>query len=160
CMLSSLGAQVPGFPVGIPNAIAAPLLAYIAAVASWCGRPSWACLEVEIGVRALVASYLGLTGAVIAFPVLLRKRRIAALRRLRSPKDPRRNGLRLPRRGKASQWRRRPLVVGVAFLVAIALVRLGTAGGESSAAPPFGLRVSVLDVGQGDAILLQPAAAP
>jgi competence protein ComEC len=36
-MLSSIGAQVPGFPVAAPNAIAAPLLAYIAAVASWCG---------------------------------------------------------------------------------------------------------------------------
>ena len=62
-MLSSIGApgaRLPGRP--IPNALAAPLLAYIAAVASWCGRPGWACLEVELGVRGLIASYVALAG--------------------------------------------------------------------------------------------------
>jgi competence protein ComEC len=44
-------------------------------------------------------------------------------------------------------------------LTAIALGYLG-AGGESPAASAAGLRVDVLDVGQGDAILLRPASAP
>ena len=37
---------------------------------------------------------------------------------------------------------------------------IGTGGGTGRASPISGLRVSVLDVGQGDAILLQPAGAP
>ena len=36
---------------------------------------------------------------------------------------------------------------------------IGTGGGTGRASPISGLRVSVLDVGQGDAILLQPAGA-
>jgi competence protein ComEC len=45
------------------------------------------------------------------------------------------------------------------LLAAIALVYLG-AGGESHAVGATGLRIVILDVGQGDAILLQPAKAP
>ena len=159
-MMVSIAAQVPGFPAAVPNALAAPLLAYIAAVASWCGRPRWACLELDLGVRGLVASYVALTGSVIAFPALLRQRRIAALRRRRSSKDPRCNAFRLSRSRKA--LRRRwapPAVTGAVLLIAIALLHLGAAAGDSPAAPVAGLRISVLDVGQGDAILLQPAAA-
>ena len=161
-MLTSIGAQVPGFPAAIPNALAAPLLAYIAAVASWCGRPHWAYLEVGIGLPGLIASYVVLAGAVIILPALLHRRRTAALRRLRSPKDSRCSALRLPRRRKAFQRRWGvPTVTGVALLTAIALVHLAAPSGESpTAVPPAGLRIAVLDVGQGDAILLQPAAAP
>ncbi|HEY3492433.1 MAG TPA: ComEC/Rec2 family competence protein, partial [Solirubrobacterales bacterium] len=50
---------------------------------------------------------------------------------------------------------------------AIALGAIGAAtvvplpgGGDAEAGPPPGLRVEVLDVGQGDAILLRPAGAP
>lgn len=160
CMLSSIGAQVPGFPAAIPNTIAAPLLAYIAAVASWCGRPSWACLELGLGIRGLVVAYVSLAGAVVALPALLRRRRIAALRRPRSRRGQRHNVLRLPGRGKAAQRRWvPPVVAGIALLAAIALAHLRDSGGESSA-PAVGLRISILDVGQGDAILLQPIAAP
>jgi competence protein ComEC len=45
-------------------------------------------------------------------------------------------------------------VLGLAFLLPL------PGGGEVEAGPPSGLRVTVLDVGQGDAILLQPAGAP
>ncbi len=41
-MLAAAAGQVPGFPVAALNALDAPLLAYIAQVAAWCGRPSWA----------------------------------------------------------------------------------------------------------------------
>jgi competence protein ComEC len=47
--------------------------------------------------------------------------------------------------------------VGAALVVAS--IGQGAAGG-SGPGPPAGLRVSILDVGQGDAILLQPAGAP
>jgi competence protein ComEC len=43
-------------------------------------------------------------------------------------------------------------------LVAVALWYLGATAGKSPASPTAGLRIDVLDVGQGDAILLQPAA--
>jgi competence protein ComEC len=158
-MLTSIGAQVPGFPAAVPNAIAAPLLAYIAAVASWCGRPGWACLEVEMGIRGLVASYVALAVAVIALPPLLRRRRNAALRRRKSSNEQRCNAVRFSRSRKTFHRRWRSLAVGGVLLTAIALGYLG-AGGESPAASAAGLRVDVLDVGQGDAILLRPASAP
>jgi competence protein ComEC len=159
-MLTSIGAQVPGFPAAVPNAIAAPLLAYIATVASWCGRPGWACLDVDLGVRGLVASYVALAATVIALPVLLRRRRIAALRRERSPGSSRCNVF-PPSQGRKALHRWWGLVAaGVGLVVAVALVCLGANGGELPTPPTSGLRIDVLDVGQGDAILLQPAAAP
>jgi competence protein ComEC len=159
-MLSSIGAQIPGFPAAVPNAIAAPLLAYIATVASWCGQPRWACLEVDLGVRGLVASYVALAGIVIALPPLLRRRRIAALRDRRGPVDLECNVFRAPQCRKTLHRRWGPPVAGAVLLVAVALANLGSAAGGSSAPPAAALRVDVLDVGQGDAILLRPAAAP
>ncbi|HET7121885.1 MAG TPA: ComEC/Rec2 family competence protein [Solirubrobacterales bacterium] len=61
-------------------------------------------------------------------------------------------GLRLPRR---------VLAIGapaLALATAVLLLPSFTAGGTPP--PPAGLRVTVLDIGQGDAILLQPARAP
>jgi competence protein ComEC len=160
-MLSSIGAQVPGFPASLVNALAAPLLAYIATVASWCGRPRWAYLDVEIGIRGLLASYFVLAGTVIVLPALLRRRSIAAMRRRRDPSRQRCDALRSSEGRKSLHLRRvMAAVAGVALLAAIALMHFGTGGGASSPGPVLGLRVSVLDVGQGDAILLQPAAAP
>jgi competence protein ComEC len=162
-MLSSIGAQVPGFPAAAPNAIAAPLLAYIATVASWCGKPGWAFLEVKIGMRGLIASYVALAGAAIATPALAHRRRITALRRRRSPLAATPcNESRLSRIRKALHRHRRwapPVAAGAVLLAAIALVYLG-AGSESHTAGAAGLRIVILDVGQGDAILLQPAKAP
>jgi competence protein ComEC len=161
-MLTSIGAQVPGFPASLPNALAAPLLAYIAAVASWCGRPSWAYLEVEMGIRGLLVSYAVLAAAVIALPALLHRRRIGALRRRRSPKGEMRcssSWLSRSRKELRRRWAP-PAAAGAVLLVASVLVCLGVAGGGSAAAPAAGLRIAVLDVGQGDAILLRPAKAP
>jgi competence protein ComEC len=55
------------------------------------------------------------------------------------------------------RWPRKAFALGaVAFACWLPLPSLGGAAAE----PPRGLRVVVLDVGQGDAILLQPAHAP
>jgi len=159
-MLTSIGAQLPGFPTAVPNAITAPLLAYIAAVASWCAGPRWALLEVEMGIRGLIASYLALAVAVIALPALLRRRRIAALRRAPSPGDPERNVFQQSQSRKTLHRRWGVPVAGVVLLASLVLVRLGAAAGESSAPPTAGLRIEVLDIGQGDAILMRPATAP
>ncbi len=159
-MLSSIGAQVPVSRAAAPNAIAAPLLAYIAAVASWCARPRWALLEVEMGVRGLIVSYLTLAGAVIAIPALLRRRRLAALRRARILGNPGCNVFRPPQNRKTLHRRWGVNVVGALLVAVVVLVHLGGAAGKTSVPPSAGLRIEVLDVGQGDAILLQPAAAP
>lgn len=136
-MLAAAAGQVPGFPVEALGAVNALLLAYIAQVAAWCGRPSWAYPHLRLGAGGLIASYVA-----IAMTAIL----IARLARV--PRAPRRRG---PMRGAA---------VLVAGLGALALVWPAGGGADRALGPPPGLRVSVLDVGQGDAILLQPAEAP
>ncbi len=147
-MLAAAGGQVPGFPVEAFNAVAALLLAYIAQVAAWCGRPDWAYLHVDLGLHGLIAAYLLLAWAVVTTPWLLRRQRIALLKRADRAQSA---------RGLGKRW----LLAAVAICtVAIGLAALGRGGGEAAADPVSGLRVTVLDVGQGDAILLQPRHAP
>ncbi len=149
-MLSAAAAQVPGFPVEALNALNAPLLAYVAQVAAWCGRPSWAYLHVQPSGAGLAASYAAMAAAIVAVMRLARRRRIAALRKPRppAPRSPRRASGRLAGGALAA------LLAVVAIWVA-----LGNRDGAAEA-PTSGLRVEVLDIGQGDSILLQPAGAP
>ncbi len=164
-MLAAIGGQVPGFPVAIVNLLAAPLLAYIAQVAAWCGRPSWAYLHVRLGMAGLLASYAVLVVGVVGVPAYLRRRRIASLRRTHAPASPGCNALStcegdntLHRRW----WWRIAAVTGVVAILWVLFTSslLGGRGDGGAFPPAVGLRVSVLDVGQGDAILLQPAHAP
>jgi competence protein ComEC len=160
-MLTAIGAQAPGFPAAVPNALAAPLLAYIAAVARWCGRPDWAYLRIHLGLPSLLASYGLLLAAALGVPTALRRRRLAALRR---PPPPGGRNAFSPSSGKKAlrleAWRTGGAAVA-ALLIVLGLALVTAAGGGSASPPPHGLRVTVLDVGQGDSILLQPAdAAP
>jgi competence protein ComEC len=172
-MLAAAAGQVPGFPVQALNALDAPLLAYIAQVAAWCGRPSWAYVHLRIGLGGLVASYTAMALAVPAALRLARMRRIAARRRAAKPPKLRcsfasHTGEKDQRSGRG--WRRGVPGSGIAALaLATLLGLLAVAGvgmallappGGATPGPPSGLRVSVLDIGQGDAILLQPARAP
>jgi competence protein ComEC len=145
-MLSAAAAQIPGFPVGAFNAVNALLLGYIAQVAAWCGRPSWAYVHVQLGGTGLAGSYAAMAGTIVLAMRLARRRRLAALRKGRRPR---------PRRAPRLAW---AAALGIS---AIALTgAFLTGGGGASAAPPAsGLRVEVLDIGQGDSILLQPAGA-
>jgi competence protein ComEC len=156
-MLSAAAGQVPGVPVEAFNALDALLLAYIAQVAAWCGRPSWACLHVRIGLGGLAASYLAIAAVAIAAPHIMRRHRLERLRRRQPPAD----GPICRLQDDKSARRRRgggALAVLVAGVLAWTLLAPGAGGNVPE--PPAGLRVSVLDVGQGDAILLQPARAP
>jgi competence protein ComEC len=130
-MLAAAAGQVPGLPVAPLNAVDAPLLAYVAQVAAWCGRPSWACLHVDIGLGGLLGSYAAIVATAVLAPHLLRRRRLL----------------------------RRRLAAALAALCGLFLLGFAQASGGVGAAPAHGLRVSVLDVGQGDAILLQPAGS-
>jgi competence protein ComEC len=143
-MLASAAGQLPGFPVEILNRLDALLLAYIAQVASWCGRPSWAYLRVQLSGGGLAASYAALGAAAIGVPWLLRRRRIATLKRA-------------PAQTTRRSGRRAWIAMAVA---AVVLAWSAPGGGGDAAGRVVGLRVVVLDVGQGDAILLQPAGAP
>jgi competence protein ComEC len=133
-MLAAAAGQVPGFPVEAVNLPDALLLAYVAQVASWCARPSWASIAVGLGPGGLVASYAAIAAGALLAPRLLRRLR-------------------------TSFQARRPLVVALAALAALVLAGGGT-GSPGPPPAPAGLRITVLDVGQGDAILFQPAAAP
>ena len=148
-MLAAAGGQVPGFPVASLNALNAPLLAYIAQVAAWCGRPRWAYLHVHLGFAGLFGSYLAIASLALLIAHWGRRRRIAALRRRRDP--PQQPSRRLVPRAATG------LLLAIALVLGSAL--LGAGGGASAAPPSSGLRIEVLDVGQGDAILLQPAGA-
>jgi competence protein ComEC len=156
-MLAAAGGQIPGFPVALLNAVNAPLLAYIAQVAAWCGRPGWAYLHVRLGPQGLVASYLVLAAVVLGTPFLLRRRRLLGLRRSRAP-APTADGPQI-RLSVSSEARRRWVWVVIGALLGLALASW-PGGGAGAEEPARGLRVSFLDVGQGDAILLQPARAP
>ena len=148
-MLAAAGAQVPGFPVEALNALNAPLLAYIAQVAAWCGRPGWAYLQVQLGGAGLAASYAAMAVAIVTVMRLARRRRIAALRERRQPVS------------RSPKWAggRAAGAALAALVVVTTLVALGNRDG-ATADPASGLRVEVIDIGQGDSILLQPADAP
>jgi competence protein ComEC len=143
-MLGAAAAQVPGFPVEAVNLPNALLLGYIAQVADWCGGPGWAYLHLRLGVPELIGSYLAIAGGLALAMSAARSRRLAAARRKRERRPSRR-----PRRRAALT------AVAIGAIWAIA-----APGGGATAVGHPGLRVSVLDVGQGDAILLQPAGAP
>jgi len=156
-MLAAAGGQIPGFPVGLLNVVNAPLLAYIAQVAEWCGRPSWAYLHIRLGLGGLVISYLSLAAATVGIPVLLRRYRLALLRRRPLPAD----GPKCQLWVDISACRRRTWRVAVAGIAGLGIVLAAWSGGGAGASgPASGLRVTFLDVGQGDAILLQPARSP
>jgi competence protein ComEC len=150
-MLVAAASQVPGLPVEVLNGLNALLLGYIAQVAAWCGRPSWAEVRVRLGAAGVAASYLVLAASVLLAFRLDRRRRLLALKHAADRP--------ISRPGLELSARRRLLWVVVALAFVAAAVGWG-AGGDDSAAPATGLRVEVLDVGQGDAILLQPAGAP
>jgi competence protein ComEC len=133
-MLVAAAGQVPGLPVGALNAANSLLLAYIAQVAAWCGRPSWAYLHVRLGVGGLIGSYVAIaTASVLAMRMGRRRRRL----RLAVP----------------------ALAIGLVGLGLAWAWGMGASDGDAAPAPPGGLRISILDVGQGDAILLQPRDA-
>jgi competence protein ComEC len=148
-MLAAAAGQVPGFPVEVINALTAPLLAYIAQVAAWCGRPSWAYVHPHLGIGGVIAYYAALAGTVGLAMRFAQRRRVAALRE--QPRG----------RRRVPWWQGSRLAWGAAFGIGVGLVAIALYKGGATAAPPtIGLRVTVLDIGQGDSILLQPAVAP
>jgi len=137
-VVAALG-QVPVVPVEPLNWLNSLLLAYIGQIAGWMGGPRWALVALPMSSwTSVLTAYAALLAGGLAL-----RRWVAG-----------RQGL----RARALARFRHPLRVGVAVLAALAVVASsGFLGGGAGARPLVGLRVSVLDVGQGDSILLQPA---
>jgi competence protein ComEC len=196
-MVSAALAQVPNVPLAPLNGLDALLLAYIAQVAAWCGRPSWAVLHVHIGLWAMLAAYAGTAVAIVLGAALAPERRLATARAAGSPPDASAvvlsgaspdavvlsgapldavdlsraiGGQGRPRsggggRGRPRSRRSRLLVAAGMAPAVLALIGLAALvarphGAGGPPAPTPGLRIEILDIGQGDAILLEPRSAP
>lgn len=169
-MVSAALSQVPGIPLAPLNGLDALLLAYIAQIAAWCGRPSWAVVHVHIGLAATLAAYAAMAAAIVLGAQLTRARRLAAARAAPSAavdltgaaggSGRPRSGERRKGRPRIGGWRGLVLFLLLALCAAVTAVVLRPRGSGAPAQPPPGLRIEVLDVGQGDAILLQPRRAP
>lgn len=138
-MLAALVGQLPWLPVEPLTGLAGLLAAYAAQVAHWLGSPGWAQEAVSLpGPWGIVAAYAALALGVRTFLAWGRRRR----------------GL-----GRAA--RQLKLLAAAVVLAVLAVTPAGLPGVDGIPAEPgAGLRVVVLDVGQGDAILLDPASAP
>jgi competence protein ComEC len=138
-MLTGILGQAPFVPVEPLNWLSSLCLAYIAQIAHWLGAPDWALLTVHLGsIWSVGAAYLVL---LLGMELLLRWL------------DRRRGRWRGGRRlAKAACF--------AAVAVVVALVAPLPLAGQAGPSPPrTNFVVRVLDVGQGDSILLQPPNA-
>lgn len=130
-MLAAAAAQLPGLPVEPLTFLAGLFAAYVEQVAHWLGAPGWAQVSAPIAASTAVAVCALLVGA----GWLLRAR--SGLRRALRPR----------------RWA--PVAAAIALAAALGLAPRPGAGERPVAAA--GLQVRVFDVGQGDAILLDPS---
>jgi competence protein ComEC len=131
-MLIGAMGQLPGLPVAPVTALAGALAGYIAQVAHWLGSPGWA--QVTSPPVALVMATAA-AGCLVLLAVLAARGRRRGLRPTRA-------------------------ILVLVAIAAIAVIALAAAppGGSGPAQPRGpGLRIVFIDVGQGDAILLDPA---
>jgi competence protein ComEC len=136
-MLTGIAGQLPLLPVEPLNWIDSLCLAYIAQIAHWLAAPKWALLTVHLRT---IWSVAGAYAVLLVTMELL----LGWLRR--------RDGRSFP----IGVLARPSLVVAAA----VAVILLWPFGSHGSPSPPArDLAVRVLDVGQGDSILLQPPGA-
>jgi competence protein ComEC len=158
-MLAAAAGQLSWVPVEPLTWLAGLLAAYIAQIAAWLATPSWAEAGVSLSGPGLIAAYLGLV-ATIALALRWARRR----RALRIPPPTR--AARPDEDARASPARHRPRIRWIPRVALGALaVFLAVATALGLGSPPpgrdaaTGLRLTMLDVGQGDSILLEPAGA-
>jgi competence protein ComEC len=160
-MVSAALAQVHGIPLAPLNGLDALLLAYIAQVAAWCGRPDWAVLHAHISLAAMLATYAAMAAAIVLGSQLARARRLAAARSSSQSGAFVLWAVYGPKTRTHPRWRPRyAALAALLALGAVAWVAFRPRGSTAPAGPAPGLRIEVLDIGQGDAILLQPRSAP
>jgi competence protein ComEC len=150
-MLAGIAGQLPLLPVEPVNWLNSLCLAYISQVAHWLGTPDWALLTVHLGsVWSVAAAYVALLAAMEILLRRLGSRRVRASSRTSTPRPRAAPGpVRLPRAALA-------LPAG-ALVLAVLLLLVWPFGSATSSEPSRSdLSVRVLDVGQGDSILLDP----
>jgi competence protein ComEC len=134
-MLAAGLGQLPGVPIEPLTGLAGLFAAYIAQVAHWFSAPGWAQVKVSLpGPVGVLAAYAMLaTACGIALAVVRRRRELA----------------------------HRPGRLGLPAAAILAIGALVLAGGtpSASAEPDPPLEITVMDVGQGDAIALEPRGA-
>ena len=147
-MVAAAAGQLAWIPVEPITWLAGLLAAYIAEVAHWFAAPRWAQVELGVpGAAALLASYAAL-GAALAVGLRAAERR-RGVRSLGRRADAR------PKPGRPSP--RLVAAVALAITCLLAGPRLASLrAGADHGSPAAGLRIVVLDVGQGDSILLAP----
>ena len=128
-MLAAAAGQIPGLPAGPLTFLAGLFAAYVEQIAHWLGSPAWA--QTSLAVSGLAAVGL-LAGLAVAGRLLVAR---AGSRRALRPRH------------------FAPLLAAAAVAIAIGLA---PSGGAQPAGTDVGLRVTFFDVGQGDAILLDP----
>src|SRR5260221_1667112 len=144
-MLAGIVGQLPLIAVEPINWLDSLCLAYIAQIAHWLGAPGWALLSVHLGsIWSVAAAYAVLLAAM---ELLLRQLRNRQERRPRGRFS--RETRRIPRVALAA-----PL--GALLLAIVALLAWPFGSASSPLPPKTDLVVRVLDVGQGDSILLDP----
>jgi competence protein ComEC len=156
-MLTGILGQAPFIPVEPLNWLDSVCLAYIAQIAHWLAGPDWALLTVHLGsVWAVIAAYAAL---LLAMELLLSwLDRLASLRRDGrgfAKRPPQRWFSRAKRAGSLSGIPGRPAVILLGTL-ALVLVAAWQIGPRAEPQRTDKLVVRVLDVGQGDSILLDP----
>ncbi|HEX6585184.1 MAG TPA: ComEC/Rec2 family competence protein [Solirubrobacterales bacterium] len=151
-MLAGIAGQLPAIPVEPVNWVNSLCLAYIAQIAHWLAGPDWALLTVRLPtVLSVTATYAVLIATVELALLGIRHRRGLALpRRRRRGRTTNAPGMVLP--SEVRLVRGAILAVAGAVLLAVGLLLAGRPEGTAEGA----LVVRVLDVGQGDAILLDP----
>ena len=135
-MLAGAAGQLPWLPAAPLTALAGICAAFIAQVAHWFAAPVWAELDAPLTQPWAVAAVYGALLSAAGIATRWGRTRAAL-------------------RPRAARW---PALVAIAAL-ALGLAGPALLGGTGSSAPEVRLRVRVLDVGQGDAILLQPRRA-
>jgi competence protein ComEC len=140
-MVAAAAGQLPWLPVEPITALAGALAGYVAQVASWFAAPAWSQTEVGLGGPiALAIAYLALWAATVV------SLRAAERRRRLRPASP------------ATFPRSVAVVLGVIGALALAAFGLRELAPDR-ARNQSALVVHVLDVGQGDAILVDPPGA-
>ena len=135
-MLAGIAGQLPLAPVEPLNWLDSLCLAYIAQIAHWLAAPRWALLTVHLrSVWSVLAAYAFLLGAMEML-----------IRRLQ-----RRDGL-----GSLVTAGRFGGMAAVAMVAVAVLARWPSSGHPGLPRSATDLVVRVLDVGQGDSILLEP----
>jgi competence protein ComEC len=173
-MLTGILGQLPLIPVEPINWLDSLCLAYISQIAHWLAAPNWALLTVHLrSAWAVLAAYAGL---LLAMELLLRWLTLRREGRTKAAGHPAFaeetspsifGGHKHRRRIEASEasgslrrmagWPAAAVVATSAIVITAVLS--WPFGGSTQSAPANDLVVRVLDVGQGDSILLQPPGA-